>query len=181
MAASVLKPRRCTATRPSRTERGGHLKTTVLVLTLFSPGFILSARAQASTPRKTIHRLEYIHFDTANQIIEWGISEGTLTDSGDYVQTEKPTAKYSLNVNNGVMKHDGSQERMGSEDADDTALVLRMLAQLMQTYTDKWNGIDLSSPDAGSDTDEEPLIPVRHNPEPRIAGPRVRHGIVKSY
>ena|SRR5579884_419309 len=113
------------------------MKFTILLFSLLFCGVITTARAQDTDSSPGVRRLDYIHFDTVNQSIQWGVTEGSLDDNGDFVPSG--TSTYSIDIKTGEMGRDGSDAPMSPAQADDATRVFHALAQLMQTYTDRFS------------------------------------------
>ena len=105
-------------------------------------GTTLMVRAEDMHSPQSVHRLEYVHFDSVAQTVEWGVSEGSFNDAGVYVPNDSPLATYSMNLATGVMTHAGEDGQLSHTDAVDAFRVFQALSQMMRGYTDHWNEPD---------------------------------------
>lgn len=97
--------------------------------------------------------MEFIHFDTATQSVEWGVSQGTVNEEGEFVAGQNAITTYSINLQTGEMKHDGQSVQMRLNDSENASRVFEALALLMQSYTDRWDGSgDLDRPASREDS-----------------------------
>ena len=132
------------------------MKTILTVSLMILLGSSIAARADDSVWAQKIHRLEYIHFNPVNHTVEWGISGGALNDAGEFVPGDSGISSYTINLTSGMMTHNGED---GVLSPRATVTVLRAfggLSQLMQGYTENWEGVSPSPASATEDKDAEP-------------------------
>lgn len=151
---------------------------------VFSTAMLLG-QAEDLAPQRRLLRLEYIHFDSANQSVEWGVSAGTINEEGEFVPNQNDLATYLINLQTGQMQHAGQDVQMSRRDSVDAARVFDALALLMQSYTDRWNGSGAVDPSADRPASQEEIPTVRlygiaaqcsvgHCPQSAGPGERVR-------
>jgi hypothetical protein len=138
-------------------KRSKEMKKIIALLILVILGFSLPSRSQDQTWQHKIHRLEYIHYNPITHLVEWGISEGTVSDSGSFVPSEKGVTTYSINLSTGLMTHDGESDPLAEHDFVDVFRVFRALTDLMQNYTQTWEGVPVpdQNQSSGGDSDEK--------------------------
>lgn len=124
---------------------------------VFLSAMVLGRTEDRARP-KSVLRLEYIHFDTVNQSIQWEVSTGTINEDGDFMPSQNATATYLINLRTGQMKHAGQDAQMSLRDSDDASRVFQALALLMQSYTDRWDGS--GDPDTPAAQEDSPQLPL---------------------
>jgi hypothetical protein len=132
------------------------MKTILAVSLMILLGSSIAARADDSVWTQKIHRLEYIHFNPVNHTVEWGISGGAINDAGEFVPGDSGVSTYTIDLTSGTMTHNGED---GVLSPRATVNVLRMfggLSQLMQGYTENWEGVSPSPASTTEDKDAEP-------------------------
>ena len=107
----------------------------LLPLVFLSIAFLCSAEDLPHKP--IVRRMEFIHYDPVNRSVAWGVSEGTMHDDGDFTPSAA-IATYSINLETGVMAHNGDNGRLSPANAYDVSRVFRALTRLMQVYTEDW-------------------------------------------
>lgn len=117
---------------------------------LLSLSFPFLARAEDPQPPPRVHRLDYVHYDTVQHSVEWGVSEGTIAESGDFAPSHGGSATYSINLETGVMTHDGEDGVLSPGETYDAFRVFRALSNMIAIYTENWNADGVSgSEDSG--------------------------------
>jgi hypothetical protein len=132
------------------------MKTIFAALFVILLGSSFAARADDAVWAQKIHRLEYIHFNPVDHTVEWGISGGSINDAGEFVPSDAGISTYTINLSNGMMTHNGED---GVLSPDTTVNVLRAfggLSQLMQGYTENWEGVSPSPASTTGDNDAQP-------------------------
>jgi hypothetical protein len=112
------------------------MKKLLLILPLVFLSVILLGRAQDAEHKPLIHRLDYIHYDPVTQSVEWRVSAGTIDEAGEFMPTEMPVATYSMNLQTGIMNHNGENSALTPHDTHLASRVFDGLSELMQVYTD---------------------------------------------
>ena len=105
-----------------------------LALMLWS--LALRLRAEDLKPPPEVRRLEYIHYQAGAHVVCWGVSHGTVSEDGEYVQSGDKLGNYSLDLETGDMTRDGEHAAMSPENAYAASLVFEGVSRLMATYTD---------------------------------------------
>jgi len=126
------------------------MKKTLTLLPVVFWSLMLLAGAADVQPQPTVHRLEYIHYNTVAHSVEWGVSEGTMNDAGDFLPSETPVATYSMNLQSGIMTHDGEISRLSPRDDYDAFRAFQALSMLMQVYTQSWDSPGVPNVQQGS-------------------------------
>ena len=129
----------------------------LITVYLVFPGTTSMARAEERQSPQSVHRLEFVEFDTVAHTVKWGVSEGIINEAGHYVPNDAPLATYSMNLTAGVVTHNGEAGQLSHTDAVDAFRVFDALSQMMRIYTDHWDRP--AAPDVqnsqGDDSEEE--------------------------
>jgi hypothetical protein len=139
------------------------MKIRIALLTIVFASSLSIGHAEEPPHPAQAYRLEYIHFNPTDQTIAWGVSEGMLTAEGQFAP-KSSAVSYSLHLDTGVKERDGEARPMSPKQFLDATRVFQALAQLMQTYTDRWNDPSLSD----QPTSEQDGSPEENGSEVRI-------------
>jgi hypothetical protein len=131
------------------------MKTILAVSLMILLGSSIAARADDSVWAQKIHRLEYIHFNPVNHTVEWGISGGAINDAGEFVPGDSRISSYTINLTSGMMTHNGEDGVLSPRAIVNVLREFGGLSQLMQGYTENWEGVSPSSASAAEDKDAE--------------------------
>ena len=118
-------------------------KMTLLVVMLMSVLLFSWSRAQAPDLPEQVpdsvkaYRLEQVQYDAVENLVQWGVVEGTMDRSGHFEPSNMPTVVYSLNLTTGEMTRDGVKGKLDLRNENE-GLVFDSLSLLMQEYTKKW-------------------------------------------
>jgi hypothetical protein len=147
-----------------------------IFITLVLLAISIRSRAEDLKPPPSVRRMEYIRYQAATHSVEWGVSQGTITDDGKYLPPAGNNTVYSLDLESGELTHDGETAVMSPGNAYAASLVFEGVARLMATYTDNLdgdNGVDSQesgnhksgdSDKAGTKTTEQPGGVHRRSP-----------------
>lgn len=131
------------------------MKTILAVSLTILLGSSIAARADDAAWTQKIHRLDYIHFNPVEHTVEWGISSGALNDAGEFVPGDSEVSSYTINLTSGMMTHNGEDGVLSPRAMMMALRELGGLSQLMQGYTENWEGVSPSPASATDDKDAE--------------------------
>src|SRR5258708_36543573 len=129
------------------------MKTAVAILFTIVLGSSIAARADDAVWAQKIHRLEYIHFNPVDHTVEWGISGGAINDAGDYIPSDSGVSTFTINLTSGLMTHNGDDGVLSPRAIVSVIREFGGLSQLMQGYTENWEGVSPSPANASKDKD----------------------------
>lgn len=139
-----------------------------IILSIVLSSALGLARAQDTPLQTSVRRLDFIHFDTVNESVEWKVSRGAISEEGTFVPSAD--ARYSINLQTRVTNHDGEDGVMSARASEDVSRVIQALAMLIQSYTDRLDGSGhILRPDSQSD-----INPFGSSEEDSTATPLLR-------
>lgn len=143
------------------------MKIRLLLLPIVLSSASVLVKGEDLPLQHSVRRLEYIHFDTVNQSIGWGVSQGTINPEDTFVPKPGSMTLYSINLRKGVTNHDGEEGQMSLRASEDASRVVEALALWMQSYTDQLDRSgNLHRPGSQDDLDpsrspeDSPAVPL---------------------
>jgi hypothetical protein len=131
------------------------MKSIIAISLMILLGSSVAARADDAVWAQKIHRLEYIHVNPVDHTVEWAISGGAINDAGEFVPSDAGISTYTINLSNGTMTHNGEDGVLSPGATMNALRVFGGLSQLMQGYTENWEGVSPSPASTTEDKDEE--------------------------
>jgi hypothetical protein len=122
---------------------------------------VLMVRAEDLPRQPGVRRLEFVHYDPVAHVVEWAVSNGTVSQEGEYVPSESPNANFSINLLTGVMTRGQKDNPLGSTDAIGATRAFRALSMMLQAYTEHFENPASSLQEDSSGDDDLDDMPVQ--------------------